>query len=86
MAMRFLNLTHYIQNADYENIADFVLEGAKLKRSKSTPKKNSEEFLMYQLKQHKKSVLFRRFLISILQDTVKSYNIHPKQNLCLAFF
>jgi low affinity Fe/Cu permease len=28
---------------------------AKLKRSKSTPKKNSEEFLMYQLKQHKKS-------------------------------
>jgi len=30
MAMRFLNLTHYIQNADYENIADFVLEGAKL--------------------------------------------------------
>ncbi len=30
MAMRFLNLSHYIKNADYENIADFVLEGATL--------------------------------------------------------
>ena len=30
MAMRFLNLTSYIKNADYENITDFVLEGAKL--------------------------------------------------------
>lgn len=29
-AMRFLNLSHYIKNADYENIADFVLEGATL--------------------------------------------------------
>ena len=29
-AMRFLNLSHYVKNADYENIADFVLEGATL--------------------------------------------------------
>ena len=29
-AMRFLNLSNYIKNADYENIADFVLEGASL--------------------------------------------------------
>jgi len=29
-ALRFLNLTNYIKNADYENIIDFVLEGAKL--------------------------------------------------------
>lgn len=29
-ALRFLNLSHYIKNADYENIADFVLEGATL--------------------------------------------------------
>lgn len=29
-ALRFMNLSKYIQNADTENIADFVLEGAKL--------------------------------------------------------
>ncbi len=29
-AIRFMNLTKYIKNADYENIAEFVLDGAKL--------------------------------------------------------
>ncbi|MBQ3101422.1 hypothetical protein IJC60_00290 [bacterium] len=29
-AMRFLNLSNYINNADYENIAEFVLDGATL--------------------------------------------------------
>ena len=41
MAMRFLNLSHYIKNADYENIADFVLEGATLPKGtdKATARK-----------------------------------------------
>lgn len=33
-ALRFLNLTKYIKDADYERIADFVLEGAKLPEGK----------------------------------------------------
>ena len=48
MAMRFLNLSHYIKNADYENIADFVLEGATL--PKGIDKAAAREKLVEELK------------------------------------
>lgn len=48
MAMRFLNLSHYIKNADYENIADFVLEGATL--PKGMEKSAAREKLIEELK------------------------------------
>lgn len=48
MAMRFLNLTNYIKNADYENITDFVLEGAKLPDGLS--KESAREKIMEELK------------------------------------
>lgn len=48
MAMRFLNLSHYIKNADYENIADFVLEGATL--PKGMEKSAARDKLVEELK------------------------------------
>ena len=47
-ALRFLNLSHYIENADYENIADFVLEGATL--PKGLDKAKAREKLIEELK------------------------------------
>lgn len=47
-AMRFLNLSNYIKNCDYENIADFVLEGAKLPQNMDKAK--ARELLITELK------------------------------------
>ncbi len=49
-AMRFLNLSNYIKNCDYENIADFVLEGAKLPQGMDNTK--ARETLVEELKKH----------------------------------
>lgn len=49
-AMRFLNLSTYTKNCDYENIADFVLDGAKLPKGMDNAK--ARETLVEELKKH----------------------------------
>lgn len=80
-ALRFINLTSYIQNGDYENIASFVLEGATL--PKGMTKEKAFEIISNTLKEMFFSDKVSLGIVnndSILQLTdgiMKDYNIIP---------
>ena len=80
-ALRFMNLTQYIKNADVDNIVDFVLDGAVLPKNMS--KEKAHEELAKELnkvffdKQTAIEIMTNDSLLALTDNIMKKLNIIP---------
>ena len=80
-ALRFINLTNYIKNADVDNITDFVLEGAML--PKGMTRQNAKELISKELnriffdKESKLPIMTNDSLLSLTDGIMQKLGIIP---------
>ncbi len=80
-AVRFMNLTNYIKNADVDNIVDYILNGAVL--PDDLPKDKAREILINELRtaffdtETKIPVLTNDSLLQLTDNIMKKYGIIP---------